>query len=55
MFLRVSTIGDLLLLLAHVLFLANVLGLVVGFYRSRAVATYEELTEDLFKTARAKA
>lgn len=55
MFLRASTIGDLLLLAANVLFLANVLGLVVGFYRSRAVATYEELTEDLFKAARAKA
>ena len=55
MFLRVSTVGDLLLLLANLLFLANVLGLVVGFYRARAVATYEELTEDLFKAARAKA
>jgi cytochrome c oxidase cbb3-type subunit I len=55
MSLRMSTVGDLLLLGAHILFLANVVGLVVGFYRSRAVVTYEELTEDLFKAARAKA
>ncbi len=49
MFLRASTMGDLLLLVAHVLLLANLVGLVVGFYRARVTVTYEELTEDLFK------
>jgi cytochrome c oxidase cbb3-type subunit 1 len=53
-FLRVSTMGDLLLLIGHLLFLANIGGLVVGFYRARATATYAELTADLFKTAGAK-
>jgi cytochrome c oxidase cbb3-type subunit I len=53
-FLRVSTIGDLLLLIGHLLFLTNVLGLVAGFYRARAEATYAELTADLFKTAGAR-
>ena len=54
MFLRASTMGDLLLLVAHVLLLANLVGLVVGFYRARVTVTYEELTEDLFKPARAR-
>jgi cbb3-type cytochrome oxidase subunit 1 len=53
-FLRVSTIGDLLLLIGHGLFLTNIGGLVFGFYRARAEATYEVLTADLFKTAAAK-
>jgi cytochrome c oxidase cbb3-type subunit 1 len=53
-FLRVSTIGDLFLLIGHLLFLTNIAGLVVGFYRARAKATYSELTADLFKTAGAR-
>ena len=53
-FLRVSTIGDLLLLIGHLLFLTNIAGLVIGFYRARAEATYAELTADLFKTAGAR-
>jgi cytochrome c oxidase cbb3-type subunit 1 len=53
-FLRVSTIGDLLLLAGHLMFLANLTGLMLGFYRSRAAATYSELTADLFKPAGAK-
>jgi cytochrome c oxidase cbb3-type subunit 1 len=53
-FLRVSTMGDLLLLSGHVLFLTNLGALVLGFYRARATATYEELTADLFKAAGAK-
>jgi cytochrome c oxidase cbb3-type subunit 1 len=48
-FLRVSTIGDLLLLLGHLLFLMNMAALVLGFYRARAAASYAELTADLFK------
>jgi cytochrome c oxidase cbb3-type subunit 1 len=54
LFLRVSTVGDLLLFLSHVLFLTNIAGLVIGFYRARAIATYTELTQDLFKTAGAR-
>jgi cbb3-type cytochrome oxidase subunit 1 len=54
-FLRASTMGDLLLLVAHILLLTNLVGLVVGFYRARATVTYAELTEDLFKPARGKA
>jgi len=53
-FLRVSTVGDLLLLVGHLLLLTNVIGLVVGFYRARAAATYSVLTEDLFKPAGAR-
>ena len=54
LFLRASTMGDLFLLVAHILLLANLVGLVVGFYRTRATTTYAELTEDLFKPARAR-
>jgi cytochrome c oxidase cbb3-type subunit 1 len=53
-FLRVSTLGDLLLLIGHVFFLANLTGVVLGFYRARAVTAYAELTADLFKPARAR-
>ena len=53
-FLRISTLGDLLLLLGHVLFLTNLGGLVAEFYRARAKATYSELTADLFKPAEAR-
>jgi cytochrome c oxidase cbb3-type subunit 1 len=54
MFLRISTIGDLLLLIGHILFAVNLCGLVVSFYRVRATATYAELTADLFKPAGAR-
>jgi cytochrome c oxidase cbb3-type subunit 1 len=53
-FLRVSTIGDLLLLLAHLVFAGNVIGLTVRFYRARAAAAYAVATADLFKPAEAK-
>lgn len=53
-FLRVSTIGDLLLLIGHVFFVANLVGATISFYRGRAAATYAQLTADLFKTAGAK-
>lgn len=53
-FLRVSTIGDLLLLIGHGLLLYNIVGLTVRFYRARAVAAYEKATADLFQTAGAK-
>ena len=53
-FLRVSTIGDLLLALGHLFFAANLIGLVVRFYRAKAAAVYAVATADLFKTAEAK-
>ena len=52
--LRVSTVGDLLLLVGHIFFLSNAAGLLVRFYRSRAMAAYSEMTADLFNTAEAK-
>lgn len=54
-FLRVSTIGDLLVLLGQGLFLVNLAGLVVRFYRARATAAYSIVTADLYKPAGAKA
>ena len=50
-FLRASTLGDLLLLIGHALFLANLAGLALSYYRTQAVEAYSEMTEDLFKTA----
>lgn len=52
--LRVSTVGDLLLLVGHLFFLVNSAGLLVRFYRSRALAAYSEMTADLFKPAGAR-
>ncbi|MGO8674601.1 MAG: cbb3-type cytochrome c oxidase subunit I [Limisphaerales bacterium] len=52
--LRVSTIGDLLMALGHVAFLANLAGLAARFYRVRAVSAFSALTLDLFKPAGAK-
>ena len=46
-FLRVSTVGDLLLALGHLLFLANVVGLGVRFYRPRVTAACAAATADL--------
>jgi cytochrome c oxidase cbb3-type subunit 1 len=54
LFLRVTTIGDLLLLVGHGVLLYNVVGLTVRFYRARAVTAYEKATADLFQTAGAK-
>jgi len=53
-FLRISTLGDLLLLAGHVVFLGNLAGLVMRFYRARVAAAYEVATADLFKTAEAR-
>jgi cytochrome c oxidase cbb3-type subunit 1 len=52
--LRVSTMGDLLMALGHVAFLANLAGLAVRFCRARAVSAFSALTLDLFKPAGAK-
>ncbi len=54
MFLRVSTIGDLLLLAGHVVFAVNLARLAVRYYRARAAAAYSVATEDLFRIAEAK-
>jgi cytochrome c oxidase cbb3-type subunit 1 len=54
-FLRVSTMGDLLLAVGHVVFLVNLSGLVTRYYRARAAAAYSAATADLFKRAEAKA
>jgi cytochrome c oxidase cbb3-type subunit 1 len=43
-FIRASTLGDFLLLAANALFLANVGGMVFGFYRLRAMTAYQEAT-----------
>lgn len=40
MFLRLSTIGDLLILVGHLAFAFNVIGLVRRFYQARAAAVY---------------
>jgi cytochrome c oxidase cbb3-type subunit 1 len=51
-FLRVSTLGDLLMALGHLMFLANLAGLVFRFYRARAVSAWAEATAEI-KTAEA--
>jgi cytochrome c oxidase cbb3-type subunit 1 len=48
-FLRVSTIGDLLLLAGHLLFLLNIGGMVVRFVRVPVTKRYAMVTADLFK------
>jgi len=52
-FLRASTTGDLLMALGHLMFLANLCGLVFQFYRARAVSAWAEATAEL-KTAEAR-
>ena len=46
-FLRVSTMGDLLMALGHLMFLANLAGLVFQFYRARASSAWAEATAEL--------
>ena len=46
-FLRVSTMGDLLMALGHLMFLANLAGLVFQFYRARAVSAWAEATAEI--------
>jgi cytochrome c oxidase cbb3-type subunit 1 len=53
-FLRVSTIGVLLLALGNVLFVANLVKLVHLFYQAKVAAAYATVTADLFKTAEVK-
>jgi cytochrome c oxidase cbb3-type subunit I len=46
-YLRVSTVGDLLIAIGHVLFLANVGGLVFQLYQARAVSAWAEATAEI--------
>ena len=46
-FLRASTVGDLLIGLGHLIFLANLGGLVVRYYRARAAAAYASVTAEI--------
>jgi cytochrome c oxidase cbb3-type subunit 1 len=46
-FLRVSTMGDLLMALGHLMFLANLAGLALQFYRARAVSAWVEATAEI--------
>jgi hypothetical protein len=43
-FLRASTTGDLLIALGHLMFLGNLAGLVIRFYRARAVSAWAAAT-----------
>jgi hypothetical protein len=53
MFLRASTMGDLLLGAGHVFFLVNLARLVVEYYRAQAVAAYADATVNI-RTAEVK-
>jgi cytochrome c oxidase cbb3-type subunit 1 len=53
-FLRVSTVGILLIGLGHVLFFINLAGLANRYFRVRAVSAYAEATVDLLKPVEAK-
>jgi cytochrome c oxidase cbb3-type subunit 1 len=46
-FLRASTMGDLLLALGHLMFLGNLAGLVIRFYRARAVSAWVAATAEI--------
>jgi cytochrome c oxidase cbb3-type subunit 1 len=54
MFLRVSTVGILLLALGNLLFLANLVRLVRLFYQAKVAAAFATVTADLYKTAEVK-
>ncbi len=54
-FLRVSTMGDVLLGLGHIVFLVNLVGLARRFLRARAAAVYAAATEDRFTPAEVNA
>jgi cytochrome c oxidase cbb3-type subunit 1 len=46
-FLRASTTGDLLIALGHLMFLVNLAGLVIRFYRARAVSAWAAATAEI--------
>jgi len=47
MFLRLSTLGDVLILLGHLAFIFNVVGLVQRFYQARAAAAFAAATAEI--------
>jgi cytochrome c oxidase cbb3-type subunit 1 len=47
MFLRISSLGDLLLLIGHVVFVLNILGLLRAFFQVRAIAAYRMITAEV--------
>jgi cbb3-type cytochrome oxidase subunit 1 len=53
-FLRITTVGELLLLTGHAVLLANLLGLLKQLYFSRVEAAFANVTADQFKPAEAK-
>jgi cytochrome c oxidase cbb3-type subunit I len=53
-FLRVSTVGSLLLWIGHVFFIGNLAGLAVRFYRVKTISAYAEYTADLCQPATAR-
>ena len=54
LFLRASTLGDLLIAAGHIIFFVNVAEVVSKFSRTRATAAYGIATADLFKTVEVK-
>jgi cytochrome c oxidase cbb3-type subunit 1 len=53
-FLRITTVGELLLLAGHGVLLANLLGLIKQLYCSRLEAAYANVTANVFKSAEVK-
>ena len=53
-FLRVSTLGDLLLGVGHVIFLVNLVRIADRFYRPHSEAAYAAVTADLYKSGGAR-
>jgi cytochrome c oxidase cbb3-type subunit I len=53
-YLRVSTLGDCLLLAGHCIFFVNLAALAICFYRMRLGQAYERATVDLFQAAEVK-
>ncbi len=53
-FLRATTVGDLALLVGHLLFLGNTAALAMRYYQRQATAAYQVATADLFRVAEAR-
>ena len=49
MVVRISTLGDLLLLAGHAVFVLNIVGVANRYYEAKAVAAYAAATADLFQ------
>ena len=53
-FLRASTVGDLLVVMGHLVLLVNLVALVTQFYSVRAAWAYAAITADLYQPAEVK-